>query len=150
MLGVLGVLLGGGFGRLAAQDGEGHDERDGHEDRADEVGEVVAAVQRGGGGLAVGAQAVGALGGQGRQHGEADRSADLDRGVDQARGQARVCGVAPDIASVISDGKARPAPRPNRTIGGTMSVRKFAVHRRAGEQQEAGRDRDEARRSASS
>jgi hypothetical protein len=31
-------------------------------------------------------------------------------------------GVAPDIASIISDGKPRPAPAPIRTIGGMMST----------------------------
>ena len=30
--------------------------------------------------------------------------------------------MAPDIASVISDGKARPAPTPSRTIAGAMSI----------------------------
>lgn len=34
--------------------------------------------------------------------------------------------VAPDIASVISDGKPSPAPAPIRIIGGTMSVMKSA------------------------
>jgi hypothetical protein len=32
------------------------------------------------------------------------------------------CGVAPDIASVMSAGKLTPAPRPISTIAGTMST----------------------------
>jgi hypothetical protein len=31
-------------------------------------------------------------------------------------------GVAPDIASVISDGKPSPAPKPIRAVGGSRSV----------------------------
>ena len=76
--------------------------------------EVVAGEQRRGG-----LRGAGALGGQRRQHGQADRAADLHGRVDEAGGQARVRSAShADIASVISAGVERPAPRPIRIVRG--------------------------------
>ena len=71
----------------AAQHGGGHDERDRDGAGADQVGEVVADVERGGRRLA-GPAELGAIGRERGQHGEPERAADLRRGVDEARGQA--------------------------------------------------------------
>ncbi len=57
-------------------------------------------------------QVAGPAGRQRRQHGEADRAADLEGGVDQAGGEARLLRVTPDIARLISEGNERPAPTP--------------------------------------
>ena len=50
----------------------------------------------------------------------------------------------PDIASGISDGKARPAPTPMNTVAGEHVGQEGAVDRRAGEQQQADADRHDA------
>ena len=57
-------------------------------------------------------------------------------------------GVAPDIASVISAGKARPAPRPIRTVARQHVDDEGAVDRRAREQQQAGADQRRGWRAA--
>ena len=125
---VLAGAPSGGIARFGAgpehEDRDRDHERDGDQPGADQVGEVVAGVERREMRGAVGEQAVGALGRERRQHREADRAAHLHAGVDQARGEARRrSGVAPDIASVISDGKEVPTPTPISSIGGSRSVR---------------------------
>ena len=75
---------------LGAQHDDGHDDR--HEDQrgADQVGEVVAAVERGERpSRRRRAASLGPRRRQRRQHGEPERAADLHRRVDEAGGQAR-------------------------------------------------------------
>ena len=90
---------------------------------ADQVGEMEAGVERRRVGGAAVEQRARALGRQRGEDREADRAADLGAGVDDARGQAGVFGVAPDIASVISEGKEIPMPTPISSIGGSRSAR---------------------------
>ena len=93
-----------------------------HQPGADQVGEVEARVERRGGRLAVGEQAsvrsVASVASTARPIAPPTWTLVLTR--PEARPES--LGVAPDIASVISDGKPRPAPRPIRTIGGRMST----------------------------
>ena len=72
-LGAAASAAAGSERSTATRDHDGH----GDEAGADQVGEVVARVERRGGRLAVGAQRLGALGGQRGEHGQADRAADL-------------------------------------------------------------------------
>ncbi len=60
-----------------------HDNRGQHQRRSDQVREVVAGVERGGGRLAIGQQAVGALARKRGEHGQPDRAAHLHARVDE-------------------------------------------------------------------
>jgi len=62
------------------------------------------------------------LGRHGRQDGQADSTADLRLVLTRPDANPESLSVAPDIAKVIRDGKARPAPSPNRIIAGMMSI----------------------------
>ena len=129
-------------GRGDRLDNEGRDQqRHAHQRRADQEGEVVAGVERG----------VGR--GRRRRAGASVRSvasvastaspiAPPTWMVVLTRPEASPASlwVAPDIASVISAGNARPAPAPSSSITGRTSVDVVAVDRRRREQQQpAGR-----------
>ena len=78
------VLAGGRSTRKAARMPTGDEHRRHH------VGEVVAAGQRAGQRVPAGAQRLGVVGRDRAQRGQADRAEQLDRDVDDPRGQARV------------------------------------------------------------
>ena len=90
-MGVAVAVLGGlGLRRVALDDEHRDRDRGSHQAGADQVGEVIAGVERAVDRLAGRLQAVAALGRDRRQDREADRAADLRRRVDEAGRHARV------------------------------------------------------------
>ena len=101
--------------RRAQQRDGGRDRRQ-HQAERDPEGQVVAPGQGHRGRAVLGDQRAGPRGGDGGQHGQPERAADLGGGVHQARGQPGVLWGALDMASVIRAGKHRPAPVPISSI----------------------------------
>ena len=121
--------------RRGLQHGDRDHDRDADQGGADEVGEVVAGVERRRGGLALGEQAVGALGRERRQDREADGAADLDARVDEAGGEPRVAlgraRTSRASSAPGSRGRRRSRAGPSGPAGRRRSCRRPACGRTA-------------------
>ena len=108
---------------LGPQHAQRHHDRDEHQRSSDEEREVVAPGQRRRGGVAALTQAAGLGAGERRQDREAEGSPTCTVVLTRPEASPASVGVAPDIASVISDGNDTAMPVPSRIITGSTSVR---------------------------